>query len=134
MITDFIIVDDDMVNNLICRKNIKKVFPEANISEFTEPETALVYIRSVFSKANAAETILFLDINMPTMSGWDFLQAFERFDVIIRERLRIYMLSSSVAEKDLDAAAKNKNVSGYIEKPLDMQTIAGLQKNIQSAA
>ncbi|WP_348811396.1 response regulator [Flavobacterium maritimum] len=121
---NFIVVDDDAVNNLICRKVINHVFPKADVQIFINPETALTYIKSIYSESIGKRTILFLDINMPVLSGWDFLEEFENFDKDIKEQLKIYMLSSSIDQLDKDRATKNKNVSGYIEKPLNQKIIA----------
>lgn len=121
---NFIVVDDDAVNNLICRKVINHVFPKADLQIFVNPETALTYIKSIYSESFEKATILFLDINMPVLSGWDFLEEFENFDKHIKEQLKIYMLSSSIDELDKERATKNKNVSGYIEKPLNQKIIA----------
>lgn len=119
----FIVIDDDYVNNIICEKIINNVFPEADVQTFTDPETALVYIKAMYSGAADRKAILFLDINMPTLTGWEFLEAFERFDTRLKERLKIYMLSSSVDQRDKDRAAKNKNICGYFEKPLTIESL-----------
>lgn len=120
----FIVVDDDSVNNLICRKVINLVFPEAEVLTFTNPEKALLYIKSNFAYSFGKRAILLLDINMPILSGWDFLEEFEGSDANIKEQLKIYMLSSSTDQLDKDRANENKNVCGYIEKPLNKDIIA----------
>ena len=123
---DFIIVDDDSVSNLICRKVIHHVFPKAEVQAFSNPEKALSYIKSFYFDSSENTTILLLDINMPILSGWDFLEEFECFDKQVKEQLKIYMLSSSVDQLDKDRAAKNKNVCGYIEKPITWEILASL--------
>jgi len=133
MITNFIVVDDDYVNNMICRKIIKKVSPEMDVQEFLDPDTALVYIKSTYSKTDAPDAVLFLDINMPIITGWEFLEAFERFDTRVKEHLKIYMLSSSVAPGDKERAANNKNVVDYIEKPLSVEVINSILKEKKAA-
>lgn len=124
MYKNFIVVDDDSVNNLICRKVINHVFPKADVQTFINPETALIYIKSIYSESFGKTTILFLDINMPVLSGWDFLEEFENFETHIKEQLKIYILSSSIDYRDKDHATKNKNVCGYIEKPITKKIIA----------
>ncbi len=122
-IPDFIIIDDDVVNNLVCRRIIEIVYPEANIKTFTDPEEGLTYLKSEHVKEHAANTILFLDVNMPTLSGWEFLQTFEQGNSTIKEQLKIYMLSSSVNPLDKVRACSNKNVWDYIEKPLTTEVV-----------
>lgn len=120
----FMVVDDDSVNNLICRKVISRVFPEAEVQTFINPVKALTYIKSVYSDSRGKATILFLDINMPILSGWDFLEEFESFDMQIKEQIKIYMLSSSTDKEEIDRANKNINVHGYVEKPLKKEVMA----------
>lgn len=120
---NFIVVDDDSVNNLICRKVIRHLFPKADVVTFTNPETALTYIKSTYANSSGNETILLLDLNMPILSGWDFLEVFEDFDANIKGQVKIYILSSSIDQNDKDCAANNKNISGYIEKPLTKENI-----------
>lgn len=122
--TCFIVVDDDSVNNLICRKVINRVFPEADVQTFINPVEALTYIKSVYSDSLGKATILFLDVNMPVLSGWDFLEEFEYFDKRIKEQIKIYMLSSSIDKEEVDRANKDVNVYGYVEKPLKKEVMA----------
>ena len=122
----FIVVDDDPVNNSICRKVITRIFPNADVMTFTEPETGLAYIISTFSKPNVGRAILFLDINMPTMTGWEFIERFEKFGTTIKEQLYIYVLSSSVNSVDKEKAKHNRNIVDYIEKPLSLSIVESL--------
>jgi two-component SAPR family response regulator len=124
----FIVVDDDFINNMLCRFIIEKAFPGADIQTYTEPETALVYIQATCSGIHSGDTVLFLDINMPTLTGWEFLDAFEKFDEDIKEKLKIYMLSSSVDPQDKARAVGNKNVLDYMEKPLSREALERVAK------
>ena len=126
----FIVVDDDYINNELCRINIEEVFPEANIETFTVPEAALLYIKSTVVDVNVLISILFFDINMPTLSGWEFLESYELFDELIKNKIRIYMLSSSVDHRDKKRATDNKNVLGYFEKPLTTENIKEVIKKL----
>src|SRR4051812_2484331 len=113
----FIFVDDDPWNNTLCELLITKLYNVAEIKAFTEPERGLEYIQSEYVKPEAHETIVFLDINMPTMTGWDFLEAYERFNEKIKKQLKIFILSSSIDQQDKDCASKNINVVDFIVKP-----------------
>jgi len=72
----YIIVDDDPFNNMLCRMIIEDALGEAEIKEFTSPEAGLLFIKETVK----SPTILFLDINMPTMTGWEFLERYELFN------------------------------------------------------
>ena len=117
MIPNFIVVDDDPINNLICEKTIKLTLPEADVKTFLDPKKALVHIETTYIKPDAPDVVLFLDINMPVLTGWDFLDAFEEFDAKVKDHLKIHMLTSSIDARDKERAANNKNVLDFFEKP-----------------
>lgn len=123
MVPCFIIVDDDSINNLICLRIIRKAFPEADVQIFTDAGAALSYTRAIFNKSNASDVILFLDINMPIMTGWEFLESFDFFETEIKKHVKIYMLSSSIDASDKERVAGNKNVLDYLEKPLTAENV-----------
>ena len=121
--TRFIIIDDDPINNLLCSKNIRKTVQDADIITFIEAEKALQYIKSNFNEPNAGNAILFLDINMPTMTGWEFLEQFEKINATIKNHISIYMLSSSISQDDKQKAKIHPDVIEYIEKPLSIEVL-----------
>ncbi len=122
----FIIVDDDPINNFITKKVITKISPNAFVIAFTEPEEGLDYILSIFAKPFNDKAILLLDINMPTMTGWQFLERLENEGAVVSERLLIYILSSSVDTTDKGKAEVNPHIKDYIKKPLTTKTVLSL--------
>ena len=123
---DFIIIDDDRINNNICRKIIESVLPDADIQTFFDPNAGLVHIQSAYGTFDANNVILLLDINMPTLFGWDVIDEFKSFSEIVKQHFKIFMLSSSVNPKDKEIAASNSLVSVYIEKPLTVLKVKAI--------
>jgi CheY-like chemotaxis protein len=121
----FTIVDNDPVNNLLCGLAIKDAVVDANILEFTDPLKAFDYIKAG-NESDGDMNILLLDINMPIWSGWDFVDNFDKLDEKIKNRFKIYMLSSSIDNNDKQRAVENKNVVDYIEKPLTGEKVFSL--------
>ncbi|MBS1494666.1 MAG: response regulator [Bacteroidetes bacterium] len=122
-----IIVDDDPSNNLLCKTIIKRVYPDAEIKSFLKAEDGLVFIAENYSDAAAVNpSNIFLDINMPLMNGWEFLDEFEKFPDFIKTQFTIYMLSSSIDDSDKERAAANELVTGFISKPLSREIISRL--------
>jgi len=120
----FLLVDDDPLSNYITKIILKKSIDGVHINEFTIPEDGLEFIKSEPSQNPPdGKTILFLDINMPTMSGWEYLEEFELFDASIKEKYNIYILSSSLDPSDINRAKANPLVIDYIEKPLNKETL-----------
>jgi len=123
-INHFIIIDDDAINNALCRKIIEKTYVDANITDFTDPQEGFDFIASRFSDpATSDKAILLLDISMPVMSAWDFLELFEQLDDRTKERVKVHILSSSVNKRDMLRAQSDKNVEYYLIKPLTKESI-----------
>lgn len=120
---DFMVIDDDPVNNKICSIIIHKQYPGKSIDSFTDPEAGLAFITKKYGVPDANKAILLLDINMPVLTGWDVLERFSKMDDNIKDKFKIFILSSSVDHYDKQKAKNNKLVSGYIEKPLTLAAI-----------
>lgn len=116
----FLLVDDDPLNNLISKMVLKKSMDAPEVIAFTIPENGLEYIQSEFASGHADEkTTLLLDINMPSMTGWEFLEKFDNFPYELKEQFNIYILSSSIDPADIQCAKQNSLIIDFIEKPLD---------------
>ncbi|WP_377129653.1 response regulator [Mucilaginibacter antarcticus] len=107
------LIDDNPLDNLInsCILKRGKFADEIIISEF--PESAL----SLLKEGTIHPDVIFLDIKMPKMDGFEFLHAYDKID-IDKEHTKIFMLSSSIDPADINRAEKNKYVTKYISKVL----------------
>ena len=124
-IRKYILVDDDPFNNIISSMEIESALGEVDIKTFEVPEEGLAFIQNEYIK-NLLPTILFLDINMPTLTGWEFMEQYEKFSEEVKKQISIYILSSSVDPRDKDKAKANKYIKGFISKPLESETILSL--------
>lgn len=118
-----IVIDDDSINNMYCRYIIKEALSEeVEVMMFAIPQKAVNYINSEYS-LNPVQTVIFLDINMPVLSGWDVLDELGNSEIIINQFFKIYILSSSVDPKDKERADSSPFVNGFIEKPLEVTVV-----------
>lgn len=122
--THFIIVDDDEVNNKICHGVLSKLDNKVDISLFTDPISGFKFIATEFGTPGPhKDGVLLLDITMPDMDGWQFLEEFDKLSDLVKERVRIFILSSSVDKEDMIRSKQNKYVLHYLIKPLTKETI-----------
>ena len=117
---DFIIIDDDPVNNFISREMIGLAFSKSdNVVDFTSPEKGLEHITTAYNAYAGNPVALLLDINMPTMSGWEFLENFNRLEEKIRNIFSVFIVSSSVDPRDKKLALENYHIRGFVTKPVN---------------
>ncbi len=130
-IEQIIFIDDDEINNLISERIVNKtIVSNLKLSSFVYAEEGLKYIKSEALKIEENKLILiFLDINMPFLNGWQVLEQIEQMGEIVHNKLLIYMLSSSIDPNDRRKASENKLVSEFIEKPLSNSIILQIMKN-----
>lgn len=115
----FIAIDDDPVNNMICKLTIEMVATKPEIVTFTNPSLGFDYIVNEYAtKLEQRPTVVLLDINMPVMSGWEFLERFDNLKDDVKKMFKIFILSSSVDPRDKQRSYANKNVKAFMVKPL----------------
>ncbi|WP_026954620.1 response regulator [Algoriphagus vanfongensis] len=112
------LVDDDPINNLINKRILQKVEITNLIQEFLEGAEALSKIENLDQEH---QLLIFLDINMPVMNGWEFLEHYlAKFP---QRQDKIVILSSSIDFQDRQKAQEYKVVTGFLEKPLTLDKI-----------
>ncbi|MBC8054367.1 MAG: response regulator [Sphingobacteriaceae bacterium] len=111
-----LLVDDSYVDNLINRKMLQSNNFADDITVIDSPIKAIAYLQQCINEGSLPE-VIFLDIRMPEMDGFQFLEKLLNTGVDISD-LKIYMLSSSLDPDDLKQIADNDLVSKFISKPL----------------
>ena len=123
--TRFIVIDDDPLNNTICKLTIQRTLGDVDVTTFTDPKEGLEYISSMHNQVNGfyVSAVLFLDINMPIMNGWQFMERYDTLEHSVKSKIKVYILSSSVDERDIEKAQNNKNIVNYLAKPIKKDII-----------
>ncbi len=121
---NIMLVDDDEINNFITVKLIRKAFPDSVITTYLNGRLAIDKIKNIleYSLENIPDYIL-LDINMPVMNGWEFLEEYKVLNLDPDKKITIYILSSSVFSNDVDKAKSYESVANFISKPLNLEAI-----------
>ncbi len=117
------IIDDDPIHQRIAQIMIAKHELFDQYISYTEPELALAYLEENVTNDDNLPDVILLDLNMPVFDGWDFLEAFEKFHKEISKNIRIFIVTSSVDEKDKLRSQAFSFVKGFISKPLSPDII-----------
>jgi CheY-like chemotaxis protein len=108
-------IDDDIINNMANERLLKKMNLEVESINFLDPTEALQHL----STQDIGYDFILLDINMPRLSGWEFLDKYEPFC----KNIPIIMLTSSLDPNDQKKAKASKLLSGFYIKPLTKESI-----------
>jgi len=117
-VANIFLIDDDKLFLFLTRKTILATKKEVNLKEFSDGTVALDYLRSIVNNNELFPNIIFLDISMPIMDGWDFLDEYMKLDSHIVNKPRIYIFSSSISPHDIERAKSIGVVTDFIVKPL----------------
>lgn len=112
------IIDDVEISNFIMKKMISKVSSDNEIADYTLPEKALAEIEQI------NPDIIFLDLNMPVIDGWEFLNRMREAHLTNT----VYILTSSTSELDRQQSKNYTNIKDFLIKPLDIHALAAILK------
>lgn len=118
-----LLIDDSYIDNLINRKILNSNNYAETITVIDSPEDALKFVHDSLISGNDIPEIIFLDLRMPVMNGFEFLKAFAELPDLKPDLIKIFVLSSSLDPKDLKKIKEHPLVSKFIGKPLTKQAL-----------
>jgi CheY-like chemotaxis protein len=116
-----LLIDDNYIDNFVTRKVLEASHFAETIIVRQSPTEAIDSLRFGI----VTPDVIFLDIRMPTMSGFEFLQEYDQLD-IDKKNTKIFMLSSSLDPVDMKQSSSNKYITQFIHKPLTSKALEEL--------
>lgn len=116
-----LLIDDDQIFNFISSEMIAETDPDIRIITYLSSPEALDWLKGLLERKEPLPDILFLDIRMPELTGFELLdKLLQAYPVDALKKMRVFMLTSSLDENDNRKASTNPLVEGFLGKPLDI--------------
>lgn len=117
------VIDDDDIHQFFAKKSIEQFSSGSNIGTFSNGLAALDNFKQLQHSPDLLPDIIFLDINMPEMDGWEMMDRLCELLPQQSHSISIYIVSSSIAASDREKAKSYPEVTGFLIKPIVPETL-----------
>jgi len=121
-----LIIDNDPIYRTISQKIIEKLDLAETIYVEKNGYTAIQFLTNVIENSSPLPQIILLDIEMPVMNGWEFMDEYCKIENPLLAEIKIYIVSSSISQIDKDKANTYSEIKGFISKPLTIETLKSI--------
>ena len=115
------IIDDNTIDLYISSRLITKNYFGKKVLMYSDAKEALKYLQENQHDFSMLPQIIFVDIYMPIMSGFEFLDAYDKLPLDLKNKCRTYIISSTIDEDDIIRARRDKNVISFQVKPINKE-------------
>ena len=125
------IVDDDDIYRYSIMRTLKDLNVTKKILVFRDGEEAIDFMLDNLGNSQDLPDVIFLDINMPIMDGFEFMEEYVKIKPKVGKKITVYMISSSVNPVDLEKAKSISEISDYIIKPIKAEKLVSIIKELE---
>ena len=115
---NFFLIDDSAFDLFIYEKLLIKSGITNSVKTFNSARDALKHL--IGQAESLPDTIILLDLQMPDMNGFEFIDEFDQLPEVLRQKIRIFMLSSTIDTRDIEKAKASQHIIDLLPKPLEI--------------
>jgi CheY-like chemotaxis protein len=112
------LIDDDDIFVFLTKKTILKVTANVDVEVFSDGLQAITHLKQIKDQPELLPDVIFLDLNMPVMDGWEFLAEYQQLFASFAKQNELYIVSSSISPHEMERSKSISAVSEFIIKPL----------------
>ena len=129
-----LLIDDSEIDVLVCRRLMELTHFASHVTITSTAEEAVDFLRNEMTDAEKAPELILLDMHLPGMSGFDFIDIFKTLPDYILDKTKIVILSVFQKKEEIDKIFKNAFVTGQLDKPITQDSLRKLAAWKESAA
>jgi len=118
-------IDDDPIYKMFMKRVIEmnNLVPKINITSFDDGDQAYNFINKNKQNPEELPDVILLDINMPVMDGFQFIEEYSKIKPKINKKITVFMVTSSIDPSDMERSKKFSEISDYIAKPVPLEKL-----------
>jgi CheY-like chemotaxis protein len=124
------LIDDDPVFVYLTKKIICSINGGCNIREFADGELAIDQLKEIRGEATLLPDIIFVDLSMPVMDGWEFLNEYDRLWPSLSKPIDLFIVSSSISPQEVERSKSYRAVTDFLIKPVAKGKIAEIMSHV----
>lgn len=125
------LIDDDPTFNFITKLLLKKISFAEDVVDFSDASEALARLQNNAAVSRLMPDLIFLDLNMPGMDGWDFLDVYKTLPSSFLQHCKLYILTSSIDPSDKSKSLSYQCVTDFITKPLALEKVIRIKEDFK---
>jgi CheY-like chemotaxis protein len=123
------IIDDNNIDLYITKRLIIKNNFGKEVLEYNAAAEALKYLQDNQDNIPILPLIIFIDIYMPEMSGFEFLEAYDKLPITLKKYCKVFIISSTIDENDIERSRLDKNLTAFQVKPITKEFLDSIPAN-----
>jgi CheY-like chemotaxis protein len=124
------LIDDDDIYVFLTKKTILKVLEDVDVEVFSDGLKAITHLKNIQNQPELLPDVIFLDLNMPVMDGWEFLEEYQELYSSFARKNQLYIVSSSISPHEMERSKNISVVSEFIIKPLVKEKFLEILQNL----
>jgi CheY-like chemotaxis protein len=125
------LIDDDPIFVYLTKRIIGSINCPCEVHEFKDGELAISYLSQMREDAGALPDVIFLDLSMPVMDGWEFLNQYSDLKPKLKKNIALFIVSSSISPQEVERSKNYRAVTDFLIKPVEKGKIVEIMGNVK---